>query len=324
VYIGVTSPLTKENAIWHSQHKSKVDYVKVKTDDRDFVLGTYIIGVYGVKDSSYALTAHSRDSYIMLVDGWPQTYSVNYHDHLLFWFYPGYSSSNNTYCRLMPLSPDFFPSLYYTFQKWEQSKPIPSDKKYDVKLDSEMYDSVFAEMKFTLPYKDNGAYLIGVYGSEAEGHKSHEFGDFELYCSSEDQFNILRLGYNDFEVLTKQNATKRYELHVNEPGTLEVFVEPCVGRVSLGISSKFTRVNETDLVVTRITDGKLVATVPHARGPYYITVNEVAQSSFFEGASYQLTSRFTGVGQTRQKDIIPGDSGLIQWEMVGQGEVEIS
>jgi hypothetical protein len=193
-----------------------------------------------------------------------------------------------------------------------------------VELDADKYDSVFAEMKFTLPFNETGSYLIGVYGEDAKGHKHNEIGEFELYCSSEEQFNILRVGYNEFEVLTKDNSTKRYEINVNEAGTLEVFVEPCVGKVSLGISSNFTRVNETDLLVTRITDGKLVATVPHARGQYYITVSELVPSTFFHGASYQLTSRLTKAGQTKQKDMIPGANGILQWEAVGRGEVRLS
>jgi hypothetical protein len=325
LYVGFASPVTPENAIWHSEHKSRVDYIRIRTEDEDFTLGVYTIGVFGVKDSSYSITAHSRNSYITLVDGWPQTYSVNYldHDHLAFMYTPSYSINRNTYCRLMPLSPDFFPRLYYTFQPWGETKQIPSHKNHDVALDADEYDSIFAEMKFTLPYKSSGTYLIGVYGAEAEGHKFHEIADFELYCSSEDQFNLLRVGYNEFEVLTEANSTKRYEMHINEPGTLEIFVEPCVGKVSLGISSNFTRVNETDLVVTRITDGKLVATVPHARGQYYITVKEVVPSSFFEGASYLLTSRLTPIGKTRPQDLIPGGSGLLQWEAIGRGEVRL-
>lgn len=337
LYIGLENPITFENAIWKSDHGSKVDHIRIKSESDDFVVGTYVIGVYGVKDSSYSVTAHARNSYITLIDGWPQTYSVGYHDHdhLLFWYTQGYYtcgtgnfsgpiSNADTYCRLMPLSPDFFPNLYYTFQPWSESKPVPSDKNHDVSFSADVYDSVFTEMKFKLPFNDTGAYLIGVYGDSTDGHSKHEFGDFELYCSSEDQFNILRVGYSEFEVLTPKNATKRYELHINEPGTLEVFVEPCIGKVSLGISSNFTQVNDTELVVTRITDGKLVANVPQALGHYYITVSEVLASSFYEGASYQLTSRFTGVGQPRQKNIIPGDNGLLLWETVDRGDIKLN
>lgn len=325
LYLGLTNPITKENALWKSEHKSRIDYIRVRNDDEQFRLGVYMIGVYGIKDSSYSITAHSRNSYITLVDGWPQTYSVSYqdHDHLLFWYTPSYNVNRNTYCRLMPLSPDFFPSLYYTFQGWGETKHNPGPDHHDVALDADEYDSIFAEMKFTLPYKETGIYLISIYGDNVEGHKKHENGEFELYCSSEDQFNILRVGYSEFEVLTPSNSTKRYEMHINEPGSLEVFVEPCIGKVSLGISTNFTRVNETDLIVTHITDGKLVATVPNARGQYYITVNEVMTSSFFEGSSYQLTTRFTGIGQARKKDIIPGGNGLIEWEAIGRGEVKL-
>lgn len=325
LYIGLEYPLTKDNAIWKSSHRSRVDYIKVKTDDDNFTLGVYTIGVFGVKASSYSITAHAKMSYITLVDGWPQTYSVSYDDKdfLLFWYTPSYNSQRNTYCRLMPLSQDFFPSMYYTFQPWGESKPEPSPEKSDVKLKADEYDSIFAEMKFSLPFKETGSYLIGVYGNEVDGRKKHELGDFELYCSSEDQFNILRVGYTEFEVLTPTNSTKRYEMHINEPGTLEIFVEPCVGKVSLGISTNFTRVNETDLIVNRIIDGKLIATVPHARGQYYITVSETMASSYFDGASYQLTSRFTGVGQARKKDIVPGANGFLQWEAIGRGEVKL-
>jgi hypothetical protein len=326
LYIGEEDPVDKANAVWHSEHKSRVDYIKVKDDDSNFLLGVYSIGVFGHKNSSYSITAHTKDSYISLVHGWPQTYSVDYRDHdrLLFTYKSSYAESRSTYCRLMPLSPDFFPSLYYTFKPNGHSKPVPSPKHHDVALDSNEYDSIFSEMKFTLPFREAGNYLIGVYGDNAEGHPRHEFGEFELYCSSEDQFNILRVGYNDFEVLTKSNSTKRYEVHINEPGSLEVYVEPCVGKVSLGISSNFMPFNDPDLVVSRITDGTLVATVPHASGQYYITVNELAPSTYFEGASYQLTTKLTQAGQTQQQSMVPGDNGQIQWEVAGKGEIKLS
>jgi hypothetical protein len=138
--------------------------------------------------------------------------------------------------------------------------------------------------------------------------------------------NILRVGQDTYDVFRNSANSKKYELNVNEKGTLEVFVVPCAGRVKMEISSNYTIVNQDlpDVEVMSLVEGKLIGTINNAYGKYFVTVRAISDDSWASEVSYQLTSRFTLKGKRPTTLYVPGNNGFIQWERKGKEKVKLT
>jgi len=72
LYIGLEPVVAPDNCKWISLTNSTVEYISIDALDPDYRPGLYYIGVYGIYDNTeYSITAHTKNSLITLVDGWP-------------------------------------------------------------------------------------------------------------------------------------------------------------------------------------------------------------------------------------------------------------
>ena len=319
-----------ESFKWQSLSTEEINHITITPEDEEFIIGVYYIAVEGFTGGSYSLTMHTRKSYVTLIDGWPQTYSIAYDskDHILFQLISSQESRGNAYCELTPLSEDFKPSLYTYFYPANETRSMspPDSYLYELKYEENDYDNMYNKVKFNLNMTGkSGKYRIGVYGNQAEGHSRREMGNFEFYCTTSMHSTILRVGDVQYDVFDNQFKKRSYEINVNEKGKLELFAIPCGGKIKLEVSSNWTLANEDipDVEVTRMTDGRIIGSINHAKGKYFVTVSSLMNSQLFNGSSYQLTSRFTKQGDPTQPLISPGNEGILSWERKGGSKVEL-
>ena len=331
VYISISDGVSFRRYDWTSATLDTNEHVFISKDDPQFKLGRYTIGVYSIDESTYSISVHTRESLIEMVDGWPQTYSLSRDDsdHLFFLYSFGNEYANITSCYLRPLTSNFFPRVYVSYKSSIANTPEkPSPTTYRYKYDEVSdYKDPYDDLIFTLrTLANSGGWIIGVYGRQDNDHSKQEMGSFELQCSANSEMNILRVGQDTYDVFRNSARSKKYELNVNEKGTLEVFVVPCAGRVKMEISSNYTIVTQDlpDVEVMTLVEGKLIGTINNAYGKYFVTIRAISGDSWASEVSYQLTSRFTPKGNRPASQYVPGNNGFIQWERKGKETVKLT
>jgi hypothetical protein len=330
VYVSTSNAVSILNYNWTSAGVDRISHLHIEPTDPAYIVGVYTIGIFGFRDSSYSIVAHTRDSFVELVTGWSQTYSLGYNSNdRLYFTLNRQDSTNTTSCTLISLSPDFYPRVYVDLQYNldEVRKPNPTNAALKFE-DKSLYEEPFSQLMFELSNEDRqsgGKWVFGVYGREDEDHSKKEMGEFEFQCSSSAQIATLKVGNIDYSLLKGGINSRRYELNVEEEGTLEVYVVPCAGRVKMEISSNYTIINQNlpDVEVVTLVEGKLSGTINKAKGKYFVTISTLKNSELFEGTSYQISTRFTPKGQRRPGMYVSGNEGFIEWKRSGREEVKL-
>ena len=301
LFISTDPEITFNNYKWHSLLINQIDHILITKNDKNFRLGSYYIGVYALIASSYSLTAHIRESFVSLISGWPQSYSLSASDTLFFQYSSGYLLSELVSCTLLPLDPTFRPDVFVSLSA---SDIYPNSSEYDYKYTYKDYEDFYPGlyMHFLLE-KQNKLYLA------VSGNKV--FGNFQLQCTGVEDTTILKFNKDTYEKLLSPIQKRVYEINVEEKGFLSVFVVPCEGFQKLEISSNWTISNmqTPDISVTRLTDGKLIANLNNAKGRYYVTVSTSKKSTLFDGSSFELASFYSTKGKIPL--IVPGNDGKL-------------
>ena len=336
LYVNTNFTVTKETALWSKATTRHVEHLSISKSDSHFAYGQYNIGVYGKRNSSYSITAHARDSRIVLIDGWPQSYSIMQvsEDHLMFEYYTGSDGSDMVSCQLRRQEPNFWPRVFVTFMEFTGNNttfvppPGPSPTSSQFSYSRSDYDQVYGTLTFSLPGKPiPGEYLLAVYGmSQSSPVTEEEVGTFELSCSGQTNSTILLMGRTEYGVLSSPQQKQRFQIYISEPGLLQVSAIPCSGRLSMSISSNYTTEENSgaDVVVSRVVDGKIQAEIVNAMGQYYVTLKMLQPADEEFGTSYQLSYEFYPQGMKRPKKVIPGDEGRILWQAEGRENVKLT
>jgi len=335
LYVTTEGPVNAQTAQWKKVTTKHVEHLTISKSDPHYIAGQYSIGVYGNRNTSYSITAHARDSYITLVDGWPQSYSImqTSEDHLKFQFYMGVRETEIASCRLRRQEPDFWPRVFVTYFRYQNmtdvqppAEPTPVGSEFSYSRRD--YDQVYGTLTFNLlTHRDPGEYQIAVYGmAQSDPLRAEETGTFELSCSAQTNATVLLAGRLDYGLLSSTQQKQRYQIYVSEPGLLQVTAVPCTGRLAMTISDNYTTEENSgvDVVVSRVVDGKIQAEIVNAVGPYYITLSLIQSTEDSFGASYQLSYDFYPHGLQRPKKIIPGNEGQIIWQSTAFDTVRLT
>lgn len=97
---------------WSSVTRNTTEHVEVENAS-----GVYYIGVQGYENSEYAITAHTSSSFVHLVEGWPQEYSLTHHesDAIFFKYYVNSDEQEKINCHISTQSQGFSPRVYINY-----------------------------------------------------------------------------------------------------------------------------------------------------------------------------------------------------------------
>jgi hypothetical protein len=311
LYISLFANVSDTEYMWSSKTQNRVDHVRIPKNDHRFIVGMYYIAVVGKKGTGYLLTAHVRDSFIHLVDGWPQVYSVQKEDNMLFDF--KVLAGQAYTCVLKTTAQDL--KVHVLFQEDEKDQRIPSESNADISFTGE--DIQFEELRFS-----NRSGLPGKYNIKVESEKEETF---KLICASVTQLHVLHERDSSFALLDSLEPLRRYLVSTEEASTLEATLESCSGKVDLMVSDSFEEVDSHMFPVFPMANGQIKAVATKVKGHIYLAVKLRESSTFFEGASYEISVRITSheTNSHSPPELLPGDDGLIDWSIASLGRVKL-
>jgi len=316
--------VSADSYTWRSAGLNKSKHIRIPKSS--LPQGILLIGIYGSSSASFAVTAHSRDTAIALVDGWPHVYSVllDPKDHLFFRYPVVTDAIVAIECRLKSLAMDFWPLVNVKFLNGAQSSP--SSDATGQNYNESDYEHLFQTLTLSLPFQGLGAYFLTVYGELIEGSAKEETRAFELTCAGQTDFERLRTGGVAVGTVTAGKRKKRYELFVAESSTLKTVVVACMGKVDLSISSNYTKeLGESDIsVAKRTVDNKVISTVAHAKGQYYLTVEYIRGEGITTNATFELSAQVVPTGTPQSSSITAGNDGLLSWSVRHHGQVNLT
>ena len=302
LFVSTGPDISLDNAMWFSILVSQMDHIQISEKDPHFRPGSFYIGVYALTASTYSLTAHVRKSYVTLISGWPQTYSVSSTDTLYFKYSSTSLLSLGLGCTLTPQQTDFRPEVYASLSS---TKQYPDATTADFVFAKEDYEAYYSMLDVNFTLARNQSLYLAVKGS------TEALGYFQLHCTEFDDTIVLNFEKAIVERIYAPATKKTYEITVENKGRLSVYVIPCSGMQKLEISSNWTLASELgpDISLNRLTDGRMIGILNNALGRYYITVTTTASSKYFQGSSYEIVA-YASVG-SGIKTIVPGDDGEI-------------
>ena len=253
----------------------------------------------------YSVVWYNQGSSIKLIDGWPLQYGLipNENNFALFTF----SSRGSVFCQLESLTKGFYPKVYSQFSK----RPTNSD--YNQVFKSNNYTSNHLLMEFEVP----GETILYL---QVNSHHSQDMlrGEFSIYCTNSFHPAIIQTGRLTMGNFHGTSKGLRYEVKMLEMNDLNIYVIPCVGEVKLEISTNWTIIKEEtpDLVIFRMSDGMLFASIKNAIGNYYITVTEILDTKF---ALYQMLVDINGL-----EKLYSGNDGSIEWNRDAEDDLNFA
>lgn len=321
LYLSNSPMVTRKEYIWTTAKSGHVEHIHIGRESKNYRVGWY----YGVIESgeteaSLAITAHSRDSYVSLVNGWPQTYSLSYSalDRLLFRFDV---RNESAVCRLNTWTSSMRPKVYVGYGDGEEFVglvPGPGNSNFTF----EEYD-VFGVLEMKLPRLGIGRFTLSVYSSPQNGFLPSDIADFQLACCSESAVSVIALSDRQYGFLDTATQSRIYELKVTETGELVVWLFPCWGSVELSIGTNSSAEGRLEVKSKRVEDGSIRGSIQASAGVFFITVRGLKAEELAEGVNYQLTTELLTTAQPSTLRLFPGNSGRIRWEKLSSTEVRL-
>ena len=305
LFINTEPDVTFSNAKWSSLAISSYEHIIISREDPDFVKGGFYIGVYSNFESSYAITAHIKDSFVQLISGLPSYYSISPSSFMYFQYNQKSVVTQNVRCVLNP-SQEHRPIVYI---KISNETIYPGPKIHDYIFSSGDYKDIYSGLYMNLKLDPDSNLYLSVSAGDSYIY------NFTLTCSGRDDATILKLNQEVFDQIHVESSNKLYEVNVEHKGTLTIFLIPCIGEPQLKISSNWTMEHKEnpDIIVDRMTDGQYVAVINNANGRYYIEVNHKSKNEL----SYVISTYYTRSGQ--RGVVVPGNYGKIELEVVDSG-----
>lgn len=314
LYLSHSPMVSSKDYIWTTATSGHVEHIHIDRENQDYRIGWYYgVIAAGKTEAALAIAAHSRDTCVRLVDGWPQTYTISYSplDRLLF----QYAVRNQTVvCRVNTWTVSMRPTVYVKYsgdEEWMESMPGPEDFLYKF----EDYD-VFGVLEMSLPHSGFGQFTLAVHSSSQPGFSPSDTGDFQLACSSSSSLTLIALSDRQYGFLDTHTQSRRYELRVPEEGELVVWLMPCWGSVQLEVATNRTEAGKVDIQSKRVEDGTIRGSLQAKAGAYFLTVTGLKADELVEGVNYQLTTELLTSVQPLTSRLFPGHSGLIEWEEI--------
>ena len=322
LFVTAIKNLTNDNFLWQEYWIQDTLSLLISKDDPNFKIGTYYIVIQSYESSSFSLIAHTSDTPISLIDGWPTTYNIrNEYDFVDFRFTA--STGRMIFCNLKA-GGTYRPTVFTRFQEVNQAYQAATNTTHDSNYGLGHYNNKYGSMSLVLPHDTIKKRLnLGIYSPTAAN--STKTGTFTIYCSSSALTTLLRIGTTNIEVLDEDVKRRRYEMVTETKGTLDAYVIPCNGEFKLEISSNWTIINQEapDVSLNRLTDGVIEGSISNANGRYFISVSTLTD---IPGQSqiYELLTVFTKAGDPIHKRAIPGKNGILTWTSNNPDHITVS
>lgn len=299
LFINTNIDISFSSAKWTSLSMDSYEHLVISKDDENFIQGGYYIGVYSNFASTFALTAHIKNSFVKLISGLPSSYSISPSTFMYFQFSYKSVVEQNVFCNLHP-SDSRKPEV---FVKIQEERIFPGPKVFDFHYTAGNYKDIYSGLYMTFSIAPDYKVFLSVKAG-GEG-----LINFTLSCSGQDDATILKLDNDIFDTLGDDMEKKLYEVNVDQKGVLSIFLIPCQNEQEIRVSSNWTleRKENPDVVVNRLTDGQLTAVLNNAIGRYYIEVSQ--KSGVRANTSYVITAYFSASGE--RQILVPGNYGKI-------------
>lgn len=327
LFVSTSSDLQASNYNWTQYYLEGTQHLRISKNDENYIVGTYYIVVEAYDLCLFSIVSHTADSPIVLIDGWPLSYTLEKERKSKAHFKFTALTGHMVFCSVKSFG-KYRPTVYAKFQLDFTRPQIPSADSNDVVFQPSDFiefpsDSSpdNSQLYFNLPHTKGKAQLnIGLYSNETYT----EDVLFQVHCSSSTQTTTLGLDWVYVELLDNNVLSKKYEISTPSKGTLSAYIVPCVGEFKLEISSNWTLVNNDnpDITTVNLVNGILMGSMNNANGNYYITVSNRKPTNKVQ--IYEIFSTFTPIGHIVPSQLKPGKNGLITWELEGDNEVEIS
>lgn len=301
MFIDTNEEITFQSAKWRSISKEGLDHVQIFTNDPNFQIGYYYIGVYGMNKSSYSIVANIRKSVTEITPSVLHKFAVGFQENLYFAYKFSSNLPQNLVCSIKLLRglDDIHVYVLLTSQEISASTDNFTYKYKGRNIEINIEVERLLNAQFTL-------------------HSNSEFQEFELLCNNYKAVVALDLNTlltGDFEL---QRTTRMYKVNVKEKAELRVFLIPCEGLQSLELASEsnIQNLNDPDIYITKPTDGKLIAVLNKAIGNYYITVR--TYHSIYNISSYEISSMTSPYQEIRVGKItaFPSENSIVaKWEV---------
>jgi hypothetical protein len=299
LFINTNIDVSFSTAKWTSLSMELYEHLVISKDDENFIQGGYYIGVYSNLASTFAITAHIKNSFVKLISGLPSSYSISPSTFMYFQFSYKSVVKQNVFCNLHP-SDSRKPEV---FVKIQEEKIFPGPKVFDFHYTAGDYKEIYSGLYMTFSIAPDSKVFLSV---RAGGES---LNNFTLSCSGQDDATILKLDNDIFDTLNYDMDKKLYEVNVDQKGILSIFLIPCQDEQEIRVSSNWTleKKENPDVVVNRLTDGQLTAVLNNAIGRYYIEVSR--KSGVQANTSFVITAYFSASGD--RQVIVPGNYGKI-------------
>jgi len=312
LYLSRSPMVSSKDYVWTTATSRHVEHIHVNRESQEYRVGWYYgVIAAGSTEAVLAVAAHSRDTCVRLVDGWPQTYSISYSplDRLLFQF----DVRNQTVvCRVNTWTVHMHPTVYVKYREDADSMetmPGPADFLYKF----EDYD-VFGVLEMNFPIVGFGRLTLAVHSSPQSGFPPSDTGDFQLTCSASSSVTLISLSDRQYGFVDTHTQSRRYELRVPEEGQLVVWLMPCWGSVELQVAMNGSEAGKVDIQAKRVEDGTIRGSLQAKAGVYFLSVRGLKSEELAEGVNYQLTTELLTPIHPLTNRLFPGNSGLIEWE----------
>jgi len=303
------------NPLWHQSPSSEIAHLSISKSDPRSTLGEHWVGVYGSKDSVYAISVQAKQGCATLAEGWPQAYSLQSRVRLQYYVDKGQTAM----CQLKSEKPDYWPEVYTQFADFaiDSVQPDPRPDHFQLYFTQKHYDPVYAALTFSLPVPNvSGEYVFSVYSESPLPAAA-----FELTCYQPSTPVTLLVGRSEYGLLSQFHSKQRFQIYASEPGLLQVTVFTSSETIHIGISANSTggESDLADLVLSRTADGDFQAEIMNAVGAFYVVLSWKGTE-----ASYEVLYDFHPQGTRRPKQLLAGKEGLILWQNATADRVQLN
>jgi hypothetical protein len=273
---------------WKPSKGESLYSVKVDLNDTGFALGQYFIIVSSNSSSFlYSVIWYYEESTLTLIDGWPLQNSLSNKasSHLKFSF----TGSYWTFCILSARTDKFYPIFIANYSNQTTShEQVFSKHDYN---GHDLFTSFFLAPGTSLHLK-----VLKYFENDSN------FGEFSLYCTSSFHPSLMQLNVMNYVNLPSHLEAWRFEVNSGNFLELQIFLQTCLGQLSVQVSSNWTSEEEPLVVLDEMNDGVIYGKIKTPGDKYFVTVSKKESKS----AAFQIV-----VDSGNRERLYPGNNGII-------------
>jgi hypothetical protein len=266
IYVDTKTPVSYNYYKWQSSTWKTEEILEISDKDKNWVLGTYYIAIYGWKTSSYSLTVITQGSPTLIIPGYKYDYLLK--SPLNFYLY---LSPMDYICTISSYQVALHPEVYINLNK--TFPLLPTDKDHQISYrDPKDYDKVSNTFAFQFKTSEKQIAGISIYPNL---NTINSF--FGLLCvTSSSVIQLTQHSYNFFTM----KSHMLFELRTETEHNTLVTLQSCKGSHMLHVSTE-KNPNRTDPNIDSYSERvRKTAQIHKSIGKYYIKVMGNPGTSF--------------------------------------------